>query len=104
MKKAARKKSARRSGEVTLASLEAKLDSVIDAMATRQEFQTYKAEVNERLDRIEKNIERLVTAIDALSKKVEALTVEYHVINRQMDRYDRWFKEIAEKTGIELKP
>lgn len=114
MKAAARKKNRVRQKQVTLASLDAKFDSkfdaldtkidrVIDAIAllpTRKEFN----ELEERVADLGRSIEKLVTSIDALTKSVGDVKLEYLVIKRQMERYDRWFQEIAKKTGIELKP
>lgn len=80
--------------------LDKKLDRIIDSMVTRKEFE----ELTGRVSHIETILEDVVTAIDRLTKAVEDLTLEYKVIKVQIERHDRWFKEIAEKIGIELKP
>jgi len=85
-------------------AIDAKLDRIIDSMVTQQEFRRYTEEANARFERIEHSIERLVTAVDKLRKSVDDLMLEYAVITKQMERYDRWFKEIAKKIGVELKP
>ena len=55
------------------AELNAKLDRVIDAMATKEDIKGVQIHINELREEV------------------------------QMERYDRWFKEIAEKVGIQLK-
>ncbi len=105
MKKGARrkKKSVSGAGSTQLLVIDAKLDRVIDAISvlpTRKEFH----ELEGRVARMEKTLEGLLTAIDKLTKSVESLMLEYGVIKMQLERYDRWFKEIAKKVGIELKP
>ncbi len=85
-------------------SIEKKLDRIIDSMVTQREFRDFKSDVYERIDRLEDTVQALVTAIENLSKSTQDIMLEYAVIAKQMNRYDRWFKEIAEKLGIELKP
>ena len=106
MKKAAPKKKKSVPGTVStqLRAIDAKLDRVIDTMVTQHEFNLFKKEVSERFERIERNIEQLTIAVDKLTKSVESIMLEYAVIQTQLERYDRWFKEIAKKVGIELKP
>lgn len=73
-------------------------------MVTQQEFNLFKEELSERLARIEHNIEQLTVAVDKLTKSIGDILLEYAVIKQQLERHDRWFKEIAKKVGIELKP
>jgi len=79
--------------------LNAKLDRVIDAMATKEEVQNLQNEVGG----LREEVRKLTTAVENLVKLVTALQTEYAAIKMQMLRYDRWFKEIAEKVGIQLK-
>lgn len=85
---------------VTLESLDAKLDRVIDAMVTRQEFDT----LTNRVQAIEQTLHQVLLSIDKLAKSVDDLLLEYASIKVQLDRHERWFKEIAKKTGVELRP
>jgi hypothetical protein len=83
--------------------LDAKLDRIIDVVAaqpTRVEFEELKRESTETRDMVRS----LVTSVDTLAKSVNDILLEYRLIQQQMRRYDRWFKEIADKLGIELKP
>ena len=85
-------------------TIDAKLDRIIGAMVTQKEFEAFKEDVNRRLDHLDLTVARLVTVVSNLQKSVQDLLLEYAVVRQQMNRYDRWFKEIAEKLGIELKP
>ncbi len=99
MKKAALKKK-KVNQSASLQTIGAKLDRVIDAMVTREEFNV----LVDRVSNIEKTLEKVLVAIDRLTKNVEDLLLEYAVIKQQLERHDRWFREIAKKVGIELKP
>ena len=61
-------------------------------------------EITERLDRIEVTVAGLVTAVDGLVSRVEMLNQEYLVLKERDSRYERWFKEIADKVGVTLTP
>ncbi len=89
---------------VTRSEFDDKTDRIIDAMVTRQEFSEYKKETSDRLEKLEHSLERLTTAVDKLRKSVDDLLIEYAVIAKQLSRHDRWFKEISDKIGIDLKP
>ena|SRR3989344_5274668 len=89
---------------VTRKEFDVKFDALANAMVTQKEFSVFKHETYELFERIEHSIERLTIAVDKLTKSVEALMLEYGVIRMQLERHDRWFKEIAKKVGVELKP
>ncbi|MBI4086559.1 hypothetical protein HY416_01100 [Candidatus Kaiserbacteria bacterium] len=64
-----------------------------------------------QLDRLEKKVENIetatkaiLTAVDKISKSVDDLRHEYIAIKLQLDRHEKWIKEIAEKTGVALSP
>lgn len=84
--------------------LNSKLDRVIDAMVTKDEFEAFRMEVRTEITDLKESVHNLTTAIDKLVKAFSDLQLEYASIKMQMTRYDRWFKEIAEKVGIELRP
>jgi CRISPR/Cas system CMR-associated protein Cmr5 small subunit len=83
--------------------LNAKLDRVIDAMVTKGEFEEFRSEVLSDTADLKETINHLATSMDKLLKVLTDLQVEYAAIKMQMTRYDRWFKELAEKVGLELK-
>lgn len=80
--------------------LNSKLDRVIDAMATKDDIQR----LDGRIEKLESSVNELTQSIERLVKLITDLQTEYAAIKMQMDRYDRWFKEIADKVGIQLKP
>ena len=68
-----------------------KLSSVFATKAevvTKSEFAEFKSE--------------LFTILDGIAKSIEDLKIEYVAIKVQLDRHDRWIKEIADKTGVKL--
>lgn len=84
-------------------AIDAKLDRVIDTVTflpTRAEF----SKLTDRVSRIEETLEKVLTSIDKLTKSVQDIVLENAVMRQQFARYDRWFKEISERLGIELKP
>jgi predicted nucleic acid-binding Zn-ribbon protein len=87
---------------VTLNSLDAKLNRVIDRMddlATKDDIRA----LDKRITTLEETTRKLVDSVEKLVKLVTDLQMEYAAIKMQLTRYDRWFKQIAEKTGIDLK-
>jgi hypothetical protein len=37
------------------------------------------------------------------AKAIDDLKMEYAAVKLQLDRHDRWIRELAEKVGVELK-
>lgn len=79
-------------------SLHDKVDRIIQAMATREDIH----ELILRADAHDEKFDRLVTALDATSKSYDTLRLEYAAIKLQLSRYERWFDQVAKKTGIQL--
>jgi hypothetical protein len=69
---------------------------VIDVVVQTQETVT---EIDTRLTSLESRVDRLVTVVDGLAKSIDDLLLEYASIVVRLDRYERWFKEIAKKDG-----
>ena len=68
-----------------------------------------KAEFNDRVGRLEENVEHiryavdsLVTSFDKMAKNREDLRSEYIAIKLQLDRHEKWIQQIALKTGVVL--
>ncbi len=79
--------------------LNEKLDRVIDAMVTHEDLR----QLEERLElKIDKRFNQVMTAIDALTKAVTDLRLEYMVINTQLNRHEEWIRLIAKKAGVKL--
>ena len=62
--------------------------------ARMDEFVT-KIDFNERMD-------LLMTAFDKMAISIDDLRYEYIAIKMQLDRHEKWIKEIASKTGVTL--
>jgi iron uptake system EfeUOB component EfeO/EfeM len=84
--------------------LDEKVNRVINVMVTVDEFETFKSEVRSDIADLKETINHLAASMDKLLKVLTDLQVEYAAIKIQMTRYDRWFKELAEKVGLELNP
>ena len=61
-----------------------------------------RAIVQEELVEIKTSIKDLITGIDKLVKAFEELRREYAAMKEQLDRHERWIKQIAEKSGVAL--
>ena len=83
--------------------LNAKLDRVIMAMVTQEDLAKIRTEMREGFRELRESVTALTNSVDKLLKRFADLEIEYAATKMQMDRYDRWFKQIAEKTGVELK-
>ena len=89
------------------------INAVVDAIVHHPRFDALFMQVaqtstdvrvlNEQTALLEQRIERLTNAIDKLAKSTDDLMLEYASIKMQMNRHERWFKEISEKMGLELK-
>ena len=66
----------------------------VEFNARMDEFVT-KLDFNERMD-------LLMTAVDGMAKSIYDLRHEYIAIKMQLDRHEKWIKEIAAKTGVTL--
>ena len=55
-----------------------------------------------RIDRVEKLLEGLITGIDKLATSVDNLLLEYVAIKDQLNRHERWIRQIAHKAGVAL--
>lgn len=83
----------------TFNTIDAKIDRVIDAIVTREDLR----QLEERLDRkLDKRIAEVIEAIDNLTTQFGKLNIEYAAISAKLERYDKWFKILADKTGVKL--
>ncbi len=55
-----------------------------------------------RMDRVEKLLEGLIVGIDRLTTSVDNLLLEYAAIKDQLNRHERWIRQIAQKAGVAL--
>jgi len=82
--------------------LDKRIDAVIDEMATKDDI----ARLDARMDALERKFDdrfnKVMTAIDALTKAVTDLRLEYMVINTQLNRHEEWIRLLAKKMGVKL--
>ena len=78
--------------------MDKKIDRLIDVVATRRDV----AELDEKLSELEHHVERLVTATDGVVNMHETPYTEYAALKVQLSRYERWFGQLAKKTGVKL--
>jgi len=78
--------------------LDAKLDRVIDAMATKEDIDR----LEKRMDGFDLRLQRIIVALDAMKTSMEKMLLEYAVISTQLSRHEEWFKILAKKTGAKL--
>lgn len=82
-----------------IARLDKRIDTVIDEMVTHEDLK----QLEERLEKkIDERFGQVMTAIDALTKAVADLRLEYSVVAVQMKRYDEWFRILAKKVKVKL--
>ena len=79
-----------------------KLDRVIDAMATKDDIARLEARIDALEKKSEGRFQQTMSAIDALTKAVSDLKLEYAVVNIQLKRHEEWIRLIAEKAGVKL--
>jgi len=79
--------------------LDEKLDRVIDALLTKDNVRGI---VREETNDIRESIKDLVDGIDKLVTAFQELRLEYVSIKMQLERHERWFKQVAEKTGLKF--
>lgn len=85
--------------EVGFSELNDKLDRVIDAMLTKEDVRKI---VQEELQEIQKVQRDILQSLDSLATTIAKLQIEYASIVMQLSRHERWFKQIADKTGLSL--
>lgn len=81
-----------------LVRLDAKLDKVIDAMATKEDVER----LERRVDNFDLRLEKIVVALDSLASSISKIQLEYAAMSSQLSRHDEWIHTIAKKTGIKL--
>lgn len=79
-------------------TLEEALQHVGLHMVTKDVFEP----VAERTVRLEQNSNTTITTMDFLTKKYTELNLEYQSVLLQTRRYQRWFDQLAAKTGVTL--
>jgi hypothetical protein len=68
-------------------------------VATKQEV----AEIRDDVKAVRELTGQVLTGLDGIAKAIDDLKMEYAAVKLQLDRHDRWIKELAEKVGLPLK-
>ena len=72
-------------------------------------MQTFMQQVDERFNRVEKDIQdikdsldRLINTVDSFAKRLDDMETENTARDAQFARLVQWAKEVSEKTGIPM--
>jgi len=58
--------------------------------------------IDQRFDEAKKDFVDLQTSVDAYAKKADIYFQEMIMLVHEVDRHEKWIKQIAEKLGIKL--
>lgn len=53
-------------------------------------------------EELRKDFSALATGVDAYAKKADTYFQEMVMLGHKIDRHEKWIKQIAEKTGVQL--
>ncbi|OGZ43329.1 MAG: hypothetical protein A2719_05415 [Candidatus Ryanbacteria bacterium RIFCSPHIGHO2_01_FULL_45_22] len=59
-------------------------------------------DLQQEVDGLRESIQMLSVSIDKLVKSVEDLKQEYSLVVHQLDKHEKWIRQIAEKAGVLL--
>lgn len=65
-------------------------------------IEEFRAEVNERFDKVDARIDRLVSTIDGFVKRLDDFETEQSARDAQFERLVKWAHKVSKKTGIPL--
>jgi hypothetical protein len=75
------------------------IERIVAVVATKQEV----GEIRDDVKAIRELTGQVLTGLDGIAKAIDDLKMEYAAVKMQLDRHDRWIKELAEKVGLPLK-
>ena len=76
----------------------ADIAKIVAVVATKEDIRR----VEDRLDSLEENLNRFVTASEKFTGAFEDLRLEYAAVSTQLSRHEDWIKQIARKSGVKL--
>jgi hypothetical protein len=74
------------------------IQRIVAVVATKPEV----AEIRDDVKAIREQTGAVLTGLDGIAKAIDDLKMEYAAVKMQLDRHDRWIRELAEKVGIRL--
>ncbi len=74
------------------------IQKLTSVLATKKDLQDLQKEVHD----LRETIQGLSVATDKLAGAIDNLRIEYAAIKTELDRHERWIKQIAKKAGISL--
>jgi hypothetical protein len=75
------------------------IERIVAVVATKQEV----AEIRDDVKAVREITGQVLTGLDGIAKAIDDLKMEYAAVKLQLDRHDRWIRELAEKVGLPLK-
>lgn len=75
-----------------------RIQKLLHTLPSKEDFQR----VEDRLTSVENSLRVLTVSVGRFVKIASDLKEEHAAISVQLTRHERWFKEIAKKTGVAL--
>jgi hypothetical protein len=75
------------------------IERIVAVVATKQEV----AEIRDDVKAVRELTGQVLSGLDGIAKAIDDLKMEYAAVKLQLDRHDRWIRELAEKVGLLLK-
>ncbi len=60
------------------------------------------SDLREDVDGLKRTLQELTVSVDKLVGAIDNLRIEYVAIKMELDRHEKWIKQIAKKAGISL--
>jgi archaellum component FlaC len=75
------------------------IERIVAVVATKQEVE----EIRDDVKAVRELTGQVLTGLDGIAKAIDDLKMEYAAVKLQLDRHDRWIRELAERMGVALK-
>ncbi|MBI5456139.1 hypothetical protein HY969_00150 [Candidatus Kaiserbacteria bacterium] len=74
------------------------IDKIIAVVATKEDVR----QLNERVDKLERTQQQILSAIDRLATAIEKQNLQVAAMAMQLDRHEKWIRQIAKQAGVKL--
>ncbi len=81
---------------------ESDIKRLSEVFVSRTEFNNRMDHLEETVGHIRYTVDGMAVAFDKMAKSIDDLRHEYIAIKLQLDRHEKWIREIAAKTGVTL--